>query len=555
MPHSSPSTAAITYSADSYSLRGAKLMGRQAAGAGFLRAFIETETADRLQCLLLNPADGPAARASLLEAGYTGEVETVAPDALGRLAQSGCLYLPTPGMGDLAWRRLRGGERRFSLCGITHTTASHAVMQTLTDLIVQPLRPWDALICTSHAVRETVTALVTEQAEYLRWRTGATRFELPQLPVIPLGVHTGDYQFTPSQRQRARQQLGIGPEDRVVLFLGRLSFHAKAHPAAMLMMLERCARQQPGRRIHLVQCGWYANEHIEKAYDEAQQALAPSVQHHFLDGRGSDARQTAWASADIFCSLSDNIQETFGLTPIEAMAAGLPVIVTDWDGYKDTVRDGVDGFRIPTLMPGAGLGADLAERYDAGVDSYDLYCGKTCELIAVDVDAATEACARLLADPELCRRMGQAGRERALAVYEWRVIMGRYRDLWARLAEERQHSVDFAGPPPVTERPDRMDPFRLFGMYPTRVLDDGMALSLAQPVSVADYEAMRSLACHRFAGPVLPTVAQGLPLLQRIQAQPGLTVAQLMAGVPAGDAVPLRRGLAWFMKVGWLRLH
>jgi glycosyltransferase involved in cell wall biosynthesis len=52
--------------------------------------------------------------------------------------------------------------------------------------------------------------------------------------------------------------------------------------------------------------------------------------------------------------LSDNIQETFGIVPIEAMAAGLPVVVLDWDGYKNTVRDGIDGFRVPTLMSGAG---------------------------------------------------------------------------------------------------------------------------------------------------------------------------------------------------------
>ena len=40
-------------------------------------------------------------------------------------------------------------------------------------------------------------------------------------------------------------------------------------------------------------------------------------------------------------SLADNIQETFGLTPVEAMAAGLPCVMSDWDGYRDTVRDGV----------------------------------------------------------------------------------------------------------------------------------------------------------------------------------------------------------------------
>ena len=70
-----------------------------------------------------------------------------------------------------------------------------------------------------------------------------------------------------------------------------------------------------------------------------------------LNGQDSQQRKTAWASADIFCSLSDNIQESFGLTPVEAMAAGLPCVVSDWDGYRDTVRHGEDGFRVDTAMP------------------------------------------------------------------------------------------------------------------------------------------------------------------------------------------------------------
>ena len=58
-----------------------------------------------------------------------------------------------------------------------------------------------------------------------------------------------------------------------------------------------------------------------------------------------------WAAADLFLSLVDNPQETFGLAPVEAMAAGVPVVVSDWDGYRYTVSDGVEGFRVPTLAP------------------------------------------------------------------------------------------------------------------------------------------------------------------------------------------------------------
>ena len=185
-----------------------------------------------------------------------------------------------------------------------------------------------------------------------------------------------------------------------MLFVGRLTFHAKAHPLAMYQALEKAA-QVTGKRVTLIECGWPPNEHIEKAYADAARLACPSVRVVTLDGLEAAARQTAWAGADVFCSLADNIQETFGITPIEAMAAGLPVVVSDWDGYKDTVRDGVDGFRIPTVAPPAGLGGDLALRHALEIDNYDRYCGYVCSLVAVDVQATAQAFARLFQSPRL----------------------------------------------------------------------------------------------------------------------------------------------------------
>jgi hypothetical protein len=97
---------------------------------------------------------------------------------------------------------------------------------------------------------------------------------------------------------------------------------------------------------------------------------------HVLDGRLPDVKAGIWSAADVFTLLIDNVQETFGLAPVEAMAAGLPVVVTDWDGFKDTVRDGIDGFRVPTALPQPPLGLDLALGYEAGQTSYDTYVGE-----------------------------------------------------------------------------------------------------------------------------------------------------------------------------------
>ena len=63
-------------------------------------------------------------------------------------------------------------------------------------------------------------------------------------------------------------------------------------------------------------------------FEQGAAKLCPSVHTVTLDGRKAEERGKAWAAADVFCSLSDNIQETFGISPIEAMAAGLPVVVS-----------------------------------------------------------------------------------------------------------------------------------------------------------------------------------------------------------------------------------
>ena len=73
--------------------------------------------------------------------------------------------------------------------------------------------------------------------------------------------------------------------------------------------------------------------------------LCPEVQLHVLDGRGEKVRREIWSAADIFVSLVDNIQETFGLAPLEAMAAGLPTVVSDWDGFRDQCGMGWMDFR------------------------------------------------------------------------------------------------------------------------------------------------------------------------------------------------------------------
>lgn len=547
-------TAAIYYHPEAYTTAGPKLMGRNAAGESFLRGYLQHSKASTLW-VQVQRADHAQHFARTAQAFQRTEpIKAVDKTSLATLSEAGVVYYPGPGIGEHALQRAAFGHGAWSLCGITHTTSSAGAMDALTQLITAPVQPWDAVICTSVAVKDNVTRLLQAQVDALKERLGITRLVLPQLPVIPLGIHTADFVFTADQKAAARQALAVDADTLVVLFMGRLSFHAKAHPLAMYQALEAAAKSS-GKKVLLVECGWHANEFIAKAYAEAAQLACPSVQVVTLDGRNAEDRQTAWAGADVFCSLSDNIQETFGIVPIEAMAAGLPVVVSDWDGYKDTVRDGVDGFRIPTHMPGPGLGQDLALRHALELDTYDMYCGHTCSLVAVDVPAATAAFERLFDSAALRIRMGQAGQARARAVYDWSVIIAQYEALWAQLTALRSAQA------PVPEYqaatwPARMDPFQAFASYPTHTLQAHTPLALVDAdaqAAMARVLAFKSLAMVNFAKLVLPSDAEILSVLQAAQPGPH-AAASLVSRVSADRQGFVFRSLAWLLKLHVLKI-
>jgi glycosyltransferase involved in cell wall biosynthesis len=543
--------AAIYYRPEGYETKQPKLMGRNAAGEGFLNGLFHHADVDRFYCYSEERKTGQMFLDAARAAGSSRPVEWIGWGEPRRLAEPGALYVPDPGLHPHAWRRRRHDQRAYSLVGVTHTTASAAIMDRIADLQVAPLQEWDAIICTSQQVRSTILRLAGEQGEYLASRLGARLPPMPQLPVIPLGVDCQKLTPHAEQRQVERSSLQIGEEDVAILFMGRLSFHAKAHPLPMYLALERIARET-GRRIHLLQAGWFANDFIRDAFVDGAKKFCPSVRCRFMDGRKPEVREHIWQAADIFCSLSDNIQETFGLTPIEAMAAGLPSVVSDWDGYKDTVRHGEDGFRVPTLMPSAGSGEDLADRHDAAIDTYDLYCGFTSQMIAVDVEATRQALYRLIDDEPLRRRMGQEARRRALELFDWRHVIKRYLELWEELAERRALASESAPRGAGSaDFPARMDPFALFADYPSSVLSPDHRL-----LGAGAGHDLRTLADHplvRFAKPMMRLDLCELALA-RIGRTDALRVAELEAELPPDGRAALARNLCWLAKLGLIAI-
>ena len=540
----SPSFA-IYYAGDAYSTAN-KIMGRQSAGKAFMRGVARTWPKAELHCFGQGTEAAKAMYTQLAGDGFDGQLKWIEVPNWAALGDVGTLYYPSPAAKDFAFSRNAFNPSAFSVMGVTFTLSSNGAMDQVADLVLPPYKPWDAMICISQAALDFTTRLHDEMKTWWSSQTGATRFNTPQLPVIALGVDCPAFTPKAELRQTARSALQLQANEVAFLFSGRLSFHAKANPAPMYQALEQAAQHAS---VVCIEAGVFPNEAIRAGFVAAQKALAPSVRFIWVDGKDDLRYRQAWQAADAFVSLSDNIQETFGLTPVEAMAAGLPVVVSDWNGYKETVRDGIDGFRVPTILPPAGIGADLAMRHALGLDNYDFYIGRASVATVIEPTALAQACIALASQPALRASMGASGLARATQDFDWPVILQRY----AQLADELNKMRLEAGPQASEPWVQRADPFARFGHFSTHTLA-GNSMVLAQPSAQARLSDLRSLAManYAFEGSLLPpdTIVALLSLLDKSGSQ---TVNELL--VAAGVATPVGvRCLMWLWKFDLLQV-
>ena len=103
---------------------GRQIMGRHVAGESFLKAALRHVTDSNLWIQVENKKHISIFESFARSCGRHEAIHSINRTTLGELRKPGCVYFPGPGIGEWAQHRSKFGDASWSICGITHTTAS-----------------------------------------------------------------------------------------------------------------------------------------------------------------------------------------------------------------------------------------------------------------------------------------------------------------------------------------------------------------------------------------------------------------------------------------------
>jgi glycosyltransferase involved in cell wall biosynthesis len=284
--------------------------------------------------------------------------------------------------------------RTFPIVTMVHSLGFGFQFQPLALSLATPSRPGDMVIAPSRHAAEVFRRQCENIADLLQLDAAP-----PSTIVIPYGVPPVPH----LQRETARAVLGWD-DTPVILYVGRLSYRYKADFDALFEAAARLvSRDLP---FNLVIAGSDSEQQSQVLRARAK-AYGVSNIVEVIPNISEIDKHMLLSGCDLFVSPSNTTSESFGLSIVEAMLHGRAVVCTSWSGYKEIVRDGVDGFLIDTWWN---------ERSDLDLP-FVMQDETLSSNVAIDIVQLTSRLADLLANPERRQAMGVSGQARAQSMY------------------------------------------------------------------------------------------------------------------------------------------
>ena len=316
----------------------------------------------------------------------------------------------------------------------------------LTTHSLEPLRAWKAeQLGSGYALSSWMERTAILDADAIVAVSNGTREDIltaypevdpDRIHVIYNGIDLQQYQYTESQA--ALRKYGVDPSKPYVLFVGRIT-----RQKGVTHLVDAVRYMPPGTQVVLCagapdtpEIATEMRDKIEALRKETPLSQPAAVELTTEDGGHAIAtgdptgtgHNLVWieqmvtkeeaielySHCAVFCCPS--VYEPFGIINLEAMACRAPVVASAVGGILEVVVDGETGKLVP-FRP------DPATTFPADPDQF-----------ARDLAAGVTA---LLDDPELARRMGEAGRRRVEEKFSWETIADQTIALYRQLLEAR----------------------------------------------------------------------------------------------------------------------
>ncbi|MFF9159233.1 glycogen synthase [Streptomyces longwoodensis] len=287
------------------------------------------------------------------------------------------------------WYANLGGHLAKMLHGIPHVMTAHSL---------EPLRPWKAeQLGGGYTLSSWAERTAVESADAVVAVSGAMRADIldcyPDLDparvhVVHNGIDTALYR--PDHGTDALARIGVDPNRPYVLFVGRIT-RQKGVPH----LLRAVRHLDPATQVVLC-AGAPDTPEIDREFRELFEELGRARDGVHWIPRMLPRPEVIQLLTHATVFVCPSVYEPLGIVNLEAMACGTPVVASRVGGIPEVVEDGGTGLLVDLDDAGEAFEAALARALD-----------------------------EVTGDPERARRMGEAGRERAVDEFGWDAVARR----------------------------------------------------------------------------------------------------------------------------------
>lgn len=446
------------------------------------------------------------------------------------------------------------GSRIYPITTLFHGL-SMGVYEVYLKLIMQPTFPCDSIVCSSRASCDSARKIFQHLVAHCSEELGTRAQYNGRFDIIPLCVDTSE--LKPRDKRQSRNELRLPNKSFILLYLGKIS-PMKADLYPLLQAFQSLVNSNRDRELLWVIAGTDDQGYADLILRRAREFGFRERIRLFLN-ISEEKKSQLLSAADVFVSPADSLDESFGLTPVEAMACGLPQVVPAWSGYRETVSHGETGFLVPTYW--SDCCDDLTDTNILSNSVFNKF--SIGQSVAVDMTETTRCVQALIDNEEMRCEMAKRSRRRALALYSFEAVVKQYEQLWEELGcialdvRADQGFVNY----------DRLRYYEIFGNYASVALTNETTVKLTElgnglaAKKTALPNSLPRLAFRFLDQIIIQEIVAKLTDLQQngtseIDNTRGVTIGELirlLAPENGLNADYLRRHVMWLIKYSYVR--